>query len=161
MAGFILTVYAFYVFCFALLSSLQPNDETEFSLPRLLLIVTLLVFFYATLYLTAQLYLHWKPKYDEEEGLTYKYVTVFLTYHMLMILIIIGAYSVSYGLEIVGGLQLIYIVMMLINRPYFLKSQNVLLIICLFIGLLFTMILIIDQYLSIPEKYMSYSVAVI
>jgi hypothetical protein len=48
---------------------------------------------------------------------------------------------------------------MLIVRPYYLKSQNVLLVICLAIGILFTALLIAEQYISISDSYMSYAVA--
>ena len=77
---------------------------------------------------------------------------------MSIVTLIIGMYSINYALEVVGGIQLIYIVLMFIIRPYFLVSQNVLLIICQIIGLLFTAMLIVCQYVSISDKYMSYAV---
>jgi hypothetical protein len=63
-AAFILTTYAFYIFTFALLTSLQVNNEMYYSFHRVILSVTLMIFLYATLYLTSQLYLNWRPKYD-------------------------------------------------------------------------------------------------
>lgn len=77
---------------------------------------------------------------------------------MSIVTLIIGMYSINYALEVVGGIQLLYIVLMFIIRPYFLTSQNVLLIICQIIGLLFTAMLIVCQYVSISDKYMSYAV---
>lgn len=104
------------------------------------------------------MYLSWLPKYDEDEGLRHKYVTVFLVYHILVILMIIGLYTRSYGLEIIAGAQAAYIVLLIVMKPYFLKPQNVLLIICLVVGLIFIAILILLQYLTIQDKYMSYVV---
>ena len=65
-AAFILTVYSFYIFAFALLTSVQQNNEVKYDLPRLLLIFTLVIFFYGAMYITAQMYLSWLPKYDED-----------------------------------------------------------------------------------------------
>ena len=86
----------------------------------------------------------------------HKYVTVFLVYHMVIAILIIGMYSISYALEVVGAVQLIYIILLLIVRPYYLKSQNILLIISQIIGFSFTALLIINQYITISDKYMSY-----
>jgi len=91
---FIMTVYSFFIFYFALLASIQPNDEQNHSLPRLLAALTLAVFTYGALYLTAQMYLNWQGKYDEDEGVTNKYVTIFLGYHLAMAMLVIGIYGI-------------------------------------------------------------------
>jgi hypothetical protein len=104
------------------------------------------------------MYVSWQAKYDEDEGYAHKYVTVFLAYHMVIVTLIIGMYGVDYALEAVGGVQLAYIVLMIGMRPYYMKSQNVLLVICQIIGLLFTGVLIMTQYISISDLYMCYAV---
>ena len=71
---------------------------------------------------------------------------------------IVGLYNRSYALEFIAGAQAVYIVILIVVRRYFLKPQNVLLIICQFIGIIFTALLIANQYLTISDKYMSYAV---
>jgi hypothetical protein len=119
------------------------------------------VLLYAIVFLNAQQFLSWKRGYDEEEGLLNKYVSVFLGYQMLLPIFLIGLYGISHSLEVVGGLQLIYTLYLVIARPYFLKVQNVLLILCQIGGLAFTGLLISDQYLYISEQNMTYTVIVV
>jgi hypothetical protein len=155
---FIMTSYSFFIFTLALLTSIQPNDEQNYTLPRLLTILALFAFFYGAMYLTSQMYLGWQGKYDEDEGTINKYVTAFLAYHMLIAVLIVGMYGVSYALEVVGGVQFAYVGLLLIVRPYYLKTQNVLLIVCQTIGLAFTTFLILIQYVSLSDTYISYAV---
>jgi len=124
----------------------------------LIIVATLLIFVYGALYLTAQMYFSWQVKYDEDEGFCHKYVTVFLAYHVLITVLMIGMYTISYALEAVAGIQLIYVVLLFITRPYYLKSQNIMLIICQIFGLLFTILLVLIQYMSISDMYMSYAI---
>jgi hypothetical protein len=64
--AFIFTVYSFYLLAFGLLSSVQSQNEVYYQLPRLTFIFTFFVLIYALLFINAQLYLNWRPKYDEE-----------------------------------------------------------------------------------------------
>ena len=124
----------------------------------MLLIFTLAIFFYAGLYITAQIYLSWLPKYDEDEGLKHKYVAIFLIYDIFLIMMIIGLYTQKYSLEVIAGIQLVFIVYLIVARAYFVKSQNVLLIICQVIGLLFTSFLAARNHISLSDKITSYIV---
>ena len=72
---------------FSALSSVQDTDELSFPLPRILLVFTILAMFYSIVYIACQIYSSWKPKFDEDEGLNFKYVSVFLIYHVLMSLL--------------------------------------------------------------------------
>lgn len=65
---------------------------------------------------------------------------------MLLALLVIGVESFSYGLEVMAAIQTIYVVVLVVMRPYFVSVQNVLLIICQFIGLGFTAFLVILKY---------------
>jgi hypothetical protein len=95
------------------------------------------------------MFLNWKRGYDEDEGLLYRYVPVFVGYQMFLPTLIIGLYGFSYSLEILGGAQLLYAFYLIIARPYFLLSQNVLLVISQLTPLFFTGLLIISNYTTI------------
>jgi hypothetical protein len=62
--GFIFTVYSFYLIAFSLLSSIQISDEIDYKLPRILFVFTLIVVMYSLMFMTAEMYLNWKAKYD-------------------------------------------------------------------------------------------------
>lgn len=65
---------------------------------------------------------------------------------MLLALLVIGVDSFSYGLEVMAAIQAIYVVILVVMRPYYVSVQNVLLIICQFICLGFTTFLAILKY---------------
>ena len=102
--------------------------------------------------MTGHMYLSWKPKYDENEGLSNKYISVFLGYHILISLLIIALPGVPYGKCIIAGFQFIYIIILIVMKPYFLTVQNVLLIICEIIGLLFSVLLIVSEFIFISNS---------
>jgi hypothetical protein len=156
--AFILTAYSCFLFSFAVLSAAQPHDEIEYSLPRTAFLVALLVFYYAAGYLMAQLFLGWKRGYDEEAGLLSKYVGVFLVYQLLLPVLLIGLVDFSRSLEVVGGVQLAYTLYLIAVQPYFLKSQNVLLILSQSGSLAFTGLLITRQFIVLSEQFMVYAV---
>jgi hypothetical protein len=83
------------------------------------------------------MFLSWKLKYDEEEGILHKYIAVFIFFQMLLATITIGLQGLSYGHEIVAGVQLVYLVVLIVMRPYYLPSQNVMLVACQFVSLAF------------------------
>ena len=136
---------------FSALSSVQDTDELSFPLPRILLVFTILAMFYSIVYIACQIYCSWKPKFDEDEGLNFKYVSVFLIYHVLMSLLMAGLPQASFGKFIIAACQLIYIVFLIYAKPYFLKVQNVLLIISQFAGFGFTVWIIISDFVSMDN----------
>jgi hypothetical protein len=156
--AFILTAYSCFLFSFAVLTAAQSQDEIENSLPRAALLVTMLVFYYAVGYLTAQLFLSWKRGYDEEAGLLNKYVSVFGAYQMLLPVLLIGLAGFSPSLEIVGSLQLAYTLYLIVVRPYFLKSQNLLLVLSQSGSLAFTGLLVAEKFIVLSEQTMTYAV---
>ena len=50
-----------------------------------------------------------------------------------------------------AGIQLLYLIVVIGMRPYYIRLQNVLLVICLSIGLAFTLLLVLVKYLSISD----------
>lgn len=110
------------------------------------------VLIYGILFMTGLMYLSWKPKYDENEGLSNKYISIFLGYHILISLLIIAMPGVPYGKCIIAGFQFIYIIILICIKPYFLTVQNVLLIICEIIGLLFSVWLIVSEFIFISNS---------
>lgn len=137
---------------------MQTNDEADYQLPSLLVVFTMVVFLYTALYLTAQMYLAWKPKYDEEEGIINRYLTYFVFFQMLLGLLVIGAENLSFGLELVAGVQTVYVVALIAMGPYYVSIQNVLLIICQFVGLAFTIFLTLLKYMSLSDTNVDYAV---
>jgi hypothetical protein len=105
------------------------------------------VFYYVVGYLTAQLFLGWKRGYDEEAGLLSKCVGVFVVYQLLLPVLLIGLVDFGRSLEVVGGVQLAYALYLIAARPYFLRSQNVLLILSQSGSLAFTGFLIAEKFL--------------
>lgn len=97
------------------------------------------------------MYLSWKPKYDENEGLSHKYISFFLGYHMLISLLIIALPGLPYGKCIIAAFQFIYILILIVIKPYFLNVQNVLLIICEIIGFMFNIWLIVSDFVYISN----------
>lgn len=77
---------------------------------------------------------------------------------MLIVLLIIGLYGISYGLEIIAGVQLLYTVVLGFYRPYYIRTQNILLVICQSVGVLFTVFLAVIQYVEISDKIASFVV---
>jgi hypothetical protein len=124
----------------------------------LLVVFALFVFFYSALYLTGQMFLSWKLKYDEEEGILHKYIAVFIFFQMLLATITIGLQGLSYGHEIVAGVQLVYLVVLIVMRPYYLPSQNVMLVACQFVSLAFCTFLAILDYVSLSDTITTYVV---
>jgi cysteine-rich repeat protein len=155
---FVLSVYAYLLCVFALLTSVQPSDEADYQLPRVLFVFTVFVIGYLGVYLNAQMLLSWRPKYDEEEGHQFRYVSVFLTYQMLLGVLFIGLYSISYALEAIAGVQALFLLYLLLARPYFLLSQNVLLILGQLVGLFFTGMLVLSQFIKLSDQTMGYLV---
>jgi hypothetical protein len=155
---FILTAYSCFLFSFAVLTAAQPQEELEYSLPRIVLLATLLIVYYAVGYLTGRVYLDWKRGYDEEVGLLNKYVSVFVAYQMLLPVLLIGLAGFGVSLEILGGVQLTYTLYLIAARPYFLRSQNVLLVLSQSGSLAFTGLLVVEKFLALPEQFMVYAV---
>jgi hypothetical protein len=104
------------------------------------------------------MFLSWKSGYDEEVGVIRRYVAVFVGYQMLLPILILGLYGVNQGLEVLGSFQLLYFFYLLVARPYYLGVQNVLLVVNQLVGLLFTCLLIVEQYVSLSEQSISYAV---
>lgn len=77
---------------------------------------------------------------------------------MLLAILAIGVDGFSYGLETVAGIQTLYVIILLVMRPYFVSVQNVLLIICQFIGLGFTVFLVMLNYIELSDNNVSYAV---
>lgn len=116
------------------------------------------VFFYLAFYLSSQIYTNWRQKYDEDEGLIFKYVSLFLVYHLMMVFLIIGLHGSSFGLELIAAVQLLYVIVLIIVRPYYLTVQNVLLIICEVLGFGFSAFLVAVKYVSLVEEVVGYVV---
>ena len=57
-----------------------------------------------------------------------------------------------------AGIQLAYLLMLALMRPYYLSSQNILLIGCLLVGVAFTGMLVVDQYVVVSDGVKSYAV---
>jgi hypothetical protein len=78
-------------------------------------------------------------------------VAVLVGYQMWLPILIVGLYGIGRGLEVVAGIQLLYLLYLLAARPYYIGVQNVLLIICQLVGPLFTGLLIAEQYIPLSE----------
>ena len=85
-------------------------------------------------------------------------MTIFLTYHVLVILMIVGLYGQEKALEIMAGIQGLYLLILIILRPYFVTSQNVMLIVSQFAGLVFTVLLIVAEHVDVSDQVMNYVV---
>lgn len=68
----------------------------------------------------------------------------------------IGLDDVPYGTVIISAVQIGYTVLIIIYRPYLVKAQNVLLIITLVVGNLFSVLLAILQFISISNQTLNY-----
>ncbi len=71
-------------------------------------------------------------------------------------LLIIALPGVPYGKCIIAGFQFIYIIILIVIKPYFLNVQNVLLIICEIIGLFFNIWLIVSEFVSMNNATLHY-----
>ena len=75
-----------------------------------------------------------------------------------MSVVVIGMYQIPYALEVLGGVQLVYLLVVAIGRPYYLRSQNIMLVGCLLVGLVFTGMLAVDQYFAVSDGIKNYAV---
>lgn len=92
-----MTTYSFFLLSFGLVSSVQPNNEVNYQLPKLTVVFTIFVFFYEALYLTSQMFLTWKEKYDEQEGYLNKYLAIVVFFQMALATAIVALEGMSYG----------------------------------------------------------------
>lgn len=157
-AAFMVTAYSFFLLCFGLISSIQSKDEVYYQLPRLAVIFTVFAFFYEALYLTGQMFLAWKEKYDEEEGIVNKYLAILIFFQMGLATCIVGLEGLQYALEVLTAVQAIYVVLLIVVKPYLLTAQNVLLVICQCVSLAFCCFLTLINYISLEDSITTYAV---
>ena len=108
------------------------------------------------MFITAEMFMNWKAKYDEDEGLLYRYVTIFLGYHLLLVFLTIGLGDAPYGTVVMCAVQVGYTVLIIVYRPYLVKAQNVLLVITLVVGNLFSVLLALLPFISIANQILDY-----
>jgi hypothetical protein len=71
-------------------------------------------------------------------------------------MLIIGLYGITYGLYVVAGVQLIYLVILIVQWPYFVSVQNILLLISQIICVLFTALLVVTKFIALSNAIMNY-----